>query len=249
MFIFVIPALNEEEVIAGTLDRLLALPDRNVRIMVMNDDSSDRTAEIVGGYAARSQRVDLVNRPPQIARRGKGAVLNHAFRLVQNSPLAAEFGTEYMVLCVLDADGQVAPNIISSVTPYFEDRQTGAVQASVRIYNAYVNVLTRWQQFECLTFNRIFQRGRESMGSVGLGGNGQFVRLSALASLGEEPWTDCLTEDLDIGLRLMLSGWTNISPAARLSHSRRPRGCERCYGSGPAGSRGMSPAGATSPRS
>ncbi|MDA8167470.1 MAG: DUF2334 domain-containing protein [Actinomycetota bacterium] len=209
MFIFVIPALNEEEVIAGTLDRLLALPDRNVRIMVMNDDSSDRTAEIVGGYAARSQRADLVNRPPQIARRGKGAVLNHAFRLVKNSPLAAEFGTENMVLCVLDADGQVAPNIISSVTPYFEDRQTGAVQASVRIYNAYVNVLTRWQQFEFLTFNRIFQRGRESMGSVGLGGNGQFVRLSALASLGEEPWTDCLTEDLDIGLRLMLSGWTN----------------------------------------
>jgi cellulose synthase/poly-beta-1,6-N-acetylglucosamine synthase-like glycosyltransferase len=44
---------------------------------------------------------------------------------------------------------------------------------------------------------------------VGLGGNGQFTRLSALADLGSAPWTDCLTEDLELGVRLRLAGWTN----------------------------------------
>ncbi|TLM94733.1 MAG: glycosyl transferase family 2, partial [Actinobacteria bacterium] len=37
--------------------------------------------------------------------------------------------------------------------------------------------------------------------------NGQFTRLSALVSLGHAPWTDCLTEDLDLGLSLVQLGW------------------------------------------
>jgi cellulose synthase/poly-beta-1,6-N-acetylglucosamine synthase-like glycosyltransferase len=45
------------------------------------------------------------------------------------------------------------------------------------------------------------------MGSVGLGGNGQFTRLTALRSLRRDPWTDCLTEDLDLGLHLRRLGW------------------------------------------
>ncbi|NAZ88752.1 glycosyltransferase [Kineococcus sp. T90] len=47
------------------------------------------------------------------------------------------------------------------------------------------------------------------VGSVGLGGNGQFTRLSALRDLGWAPWTPCLTEDLDLGLRLLVVGWEN----------------------------------------
>ena len=36
-----------------------------------------------------------------------------------------------------------------------------------------------------------------------------FVRLAGLNTLGSDPWTDCLTEDLDLGLRLLLNGWRN----------------------------------------
>jgi cellulose synthase/poly-beta-1,6-N-acetylglucosamine synthase-like glycosyltransferase len=48
------------------------------------------------------------------------------------------------------------------------------------------------------------------LGSVGLGGNGQFARLSALETLGNDPWSDCLTEDLDLGIRRLLGGWKNV---------------------------------------
>jgi cellulose synthase/poly-beta-1,6-N-acetylglucosamine synthase-like glycosyltransferase len=47
---------------------------------------------------------------------------------------------------------------------------------------------------------------RNSLGTVGLGGNGQFVRLSALNLLGDSPWSSCLVEDLELGLRLHLAG-------------------------------------------
>lgn len=206
-FFFVIPALNEELVISTTLEKLLALPDKNVNVIVMNDNSDDRTAELVGKFT--SDRCILVTRPPEIARRGKGDVLNHAYNHIRKSGLVDTWGKENIILAILDADGQVKQNIIRAVTPYFANPQTGAVQASVRIFNEDVNILTQWQQFEFLTFNRVFQRGREKLGSVGLGGNGQFVRLSALETLGERPWSDCLTEDLDIGIRLMLKGWDN----------------------------------------
>lgn len=206
-FIIIVPALNEELVIADTLDYLLALQGDNVYVLVVNDDSDDRTEEIVQSYL--SDRCDLLNRPPAIARQGKGRALNYAFQHILSSEHYRGWDDNNTVVAILDADGRIAPNAITTISPFFDNEKTGAVQTSVRISNPQVNVLTRWQQFEFLTFNRIFQRGREQIGSVGLGGNGQFVRLSALKSLGDNPWSDCLTEDLDIGLRLMVEGWEN----------------------------------------
>jgi cellulose synthase/poly-beta-1,6-N-acetylglucosamine synthase-like glycosyltransferase len=92
------------------------------------------------------------------------------------------------------------------------------VQIGVRMHNADAGVLARLQDFEFVTFTEIFQRGRQRFGSVGLGGNGQFTRFSALKSLGNDPWTDCLTEDLDLGLRLLALGWENaFCPTSHVS--------------------------------
>ncbi len=206
-FVVVVPCLNEELVIARTLDHLLTLPSHNVTILVVDDDSDDRTREIAMSYPR--DRVLVIDHPHAVARQGKGRVLNYAFRFLMRCPLAKQAGPENIIVGVIDADGRVEPNVIDSVNPYFVNEKTGAVQVGVRISNAQTNTLTKWQNFEFLTFARISQKAREHLGSVGLGGNGQFVRLSALASLGNEPWTDCLTEDLDLGIRLMLKGWEN----------------------------------------
>ena len=42
-----------------------------------------------------------------------------------------------------------------------------------------------------------------------MGGNGQFNRLSALDAIatGPGPWRNRLTEDQDLGLRLLTAGW------------------------------------------
>jgi cellulose synthase/poly-beta-1,6-N-acetylglucosamine synthase-like glycosyltransferase len=195
-------------VIGKSLDRLLALPGTNFGILVIDDGSDDRTAEIVASYDP--QRVWLLRRTFPDARQGKGEALNNAARFLQTSGvLGGARSEEDVIVAVLDADGRIEPNALFEVAGYFADPKAGAVQIGVRMYNAHERLLARLQDFEFVTFTEIFQRGRQRMGSVGLGGNGQFVRLSALRSLGEAPWTDCLTEDLDLGLRLLTNGWRN----------------------------------------
>jgi cellulose synthase/poly-beta-1,6-N-acetylglucosamine synthase-like glycosyltransferase len=206
-FVVVVPCLNEELVIGKTLDHLTSLGESNLTILVVNDDSDDRTRDIVAQYP--KDRVKLIDHPRALARQGKGRVLNYAFRYLISSDLVKEHGASNVIVGVIDADGRVQDNVLAAVNPYFSNPRSGAVQVGVRISNADTNILTKWQNFEFLAFARLAQKAREHLGSVGLGGNGQFVRLSALDDLGAAPWTDCLTEDLDLGIRLMLRGWQN----------------------------------------
>jgi hypothetical protein len=47
LFVFLLPCLNEEKVIAASVQRLLAIPSDNVLVMVIDDASDDRTAAVV----------------------------------------------------------------------------------------------------------------------------------------------------------------------------------------------------------
>lgn len=215
-FVFIVPCLNEELVIANSLDRLLALPARNFAVLVVDDGSDDATAEIVQCYDP--DRVWLLRRTLPTARQGKGEALNAAATYLKESGLLGGLPPENVLVAVLDADGRIEANALFEVAPYFHNPRAGAVQIGVRMYNASDRLVARLQDFEFVTFTEIFQRGRQRMGSVGLGGNGQFVRLSALHSLGPAPWTDCLTEDLDLGLRLLAGGWiNNFCPTTHVS--------------------------------
>ncbi len=80
----------------------------------------------------------------------------------------------------------------------------------VRIYNRN-RPLTWCQDVEFSIYGFLYQAGRTPWGTAGMGGNGQFNRLSALDSIADEdaggPWRDRLTEDQDLGLRLIEAGW------------------------------------------
>jgi 1,2-diacylglycerol 3-beta-glucosyltransferase len=206
-FVFVVPCLNEELVIQASVDRLLAIPASNFAVLVVDDDSDDATAEIVRRYDP--SRVWLLRRTRPNARRGKGAALNAAYRYIHDSGVLSEDRAGDVVLVVVDADGRMARNALFEAAPYFADPLIGAVQIGVRMYNARENLLAQMQDMEFVAHSEIFQQGRQRLGSVALGGNGQFTRLTALDSLGGDPWTDCLTEDLELGLRLRLAGWRN----------------------------------------
>jgi len=205
-FVFVLPCLNEELVIERSLERLLGLASTDFAVLVVDDASSDDTASIVERY--ESDRVWLLRRHLPNAQKGKGEALNAAFHHLRHER-ELPVPESQVIVCVVDADGRLADNALVEVAPYFRDPAAGAVQIGVRMYNAPSGLLPRLQDFEFVTFTEIFQRARQQMGSVGLGGNGQFTRLSALADLGNAPWTSCLTEDLELGVRLRLAGWTN----------------------------------------
>lgn len=205
-YAFVVPCLNEEQVIGATLDSLVPLLRGDDVVLVVDDGSDDGTAEIVAAHP--SPRVHLLRRELPNARLGKGSALNHAVRHLATSGLLGG-RCDDVVVAVFDADGRISPEAMSAVAGYFRDPRLGAVQIGVTMRNARTNLLARLQDMEFVVFTEIFQRARQQLGSVGLGGNGQFVRLSALQALGDDPWSDCLTEDLDLGLRLLLAGWRN----------------------------------------
>lgn len=208
--VFVVPCLDEELVIGRSLDRLLALPGDAHAVLVVDDGSEDGTAAIV--RERLSDRVWLLQRTLPEARRGKGQALNAAYRHIRDGaahPRLAGLDPDDVVVVVVDADGRVEPDMLEVALPWFDDPRVGAVQIGVRMYNAHEGLLPRMQDMEFVTYLDIFQRARHRLGSAGLGGNGQLTRLSALMSLGDAPWTDCLTEDLDLGVRLLAGGWRN----------------------------------------
>jgi 1,2-diacylglycerol 3-beta-glucosyltransferase len=206
----IVPAHNEEAVIGKTLESLLRLEYDRYVVIVVNDGSTDATGQRARAFE-QSGRVLVVDRPQEVSGQGKGAVLNEGYRvlgrLLENEDrLVADFDDD-VVIGVIDADGVLQPNALDEVARLLADPGVAGVQMGVIIGNAREGLIERCQDLEFVGFSHLAQAARDRIGSVGLGGNGQFTRLVALKSLGRLPWTDCLTEDLDLGLNLTKLGW------------------------------------------
>lgn len=203
-FWIVIPALNEERVVEATVRAALALdsPDTPVRVLVVDDGSDDATPDILRGI--KDPRLRVLRRDPPNARQGKGEALNAAYRFVRTIA-RWEDAERRTVLGVIDGDGRGTPRMLREVAAFLSDRGAGAVQCRVRIHNRG-NLLAFLQDLEFSCVADASQSLRDVLGCVDLGGNGQFVRLSELARFGDSPWSACLVEDLELGLRLHLAG-------------------------------------------
>jgi 1,2-diacylglycerol 3-beta-glucosyltransferase len=206
----IMPAHNEEAVIQETLESLVRLDYEPYVVIVVDDGSTDATGDYARAFESTG-RVLVVDRPTEVAGQGKGLVLNEGYQVLnrlleERHPLVAGFG-EDVVVGIVDADGLLEPDALDEVARLFADERVGGVQIGVIIGNAGEGLIERCQDLEFVGFSHLAQAARDRIGSVGLGGNGQFTRLSALRSLGRPPWTDCLTEDLDLGLNLTRLGW------------------------------------------
>lgn len=200
---FLVPCLNEEGVIGSTLTRLLE--NEEARVVVVDDASEDRTADVV--RVLGGNRALLISRRLPDARQGKGPALNAGLPAIVADVASRGLDPSRVLVCVMDADGELSDGAVKEVLPLFDDPSVGGVQLGVRISNRDANLLTAMQDFEFWGLAATAQLGRVRFGTVSLGGNGQFTRLSALRGLGPAPWSVALTEDLDLALRLMASGW------------------------------------------
>lgn len=203
-WVFMVPALNEEVTIADSVERLLAVEVRDKRIVVIDDGSEDSTPQILAGIS-HPALIPLRRNKPN-AQTGKAAALNWAYR--QLSDLIPDVDRSKVIVVIVDADGRLHTDAPSWMAGHFANAQVGGVQSQVRIYNRRA-LLAWFQDIEFGVYGALFQSGRNGWGTAGMGGNGQFNRLSALDDVADEtgPWRDKLTEDQDLGLRLLGAGW------------------------------------------
>jgi len=204
-----IPALNEEQVLKRTVLRLLALPyPGQLEVLIIDDNSDDGTLVIAERLSAAYESVCVLRRGPYRSRRGKGDALNHGFfHLCTSYP---QRDLVNWVIGIFDADGRpIEDDLLVEVGRIFSDGSVAAAQCGVRIRNGH-SLLAALQDVEFTTFSFITQTVRDrTSGAVALGGNGQFIRASALDQIGQAGryWDDlALTEDLDIGTRILLRG-------------------------------------------
>lgn len=226
----ILPCLDEEVVIARTVARLRA-DHPQAHLWCVDDDSADRTGAVLAALSAVDPMVHLVARRAPQARQGKGAALNAAWReltvwLEENSP---ETDPDRVIVGVVDADGRLAADALDLIAGPggFAAPAVGAVQIQVRMLNRGLagpdgddpapssrlgRLLVTLQDLEFRTVIAAMQHLRHHLGSVGMGGNGQFSRLSALNAIAAEndtPWHGALLEDFELGLHVLLAGWEN----------------------------------------
>src|SRR5690349_5722735 len=205
-FWIIVPALNEEVVVGNTVKAALTLGGPGgtlARVLVVDDGSDDRTPEVLA--AIDHPRLHVLRRELPEARQGKGEALNAAYRYIAEHTERVGVSPHKVVLGIIDGDGQGSGNILLEVSRMLRDTNIGAVQVQVRIRNRN-KLLGAVQDLEFGAIVNACQSLRDSLDTVGLGGNGQFTRLSALLALGDAPWSACLVEDLELGLRMHLDG-------------------------------------------
>jgi len=119
----IIPAHDEEDVIAARIDNLLALdyPAEQLEIVVVSDGSVDGTDAIVEGYAAHDPRIRLLALP----RGGKLAALNRAVG-----------ESERDVVAFSDANSSWAPDALRKLVRNLADEDVAYVCGKLRLERA-----------------------------------------------------------------------------------------------------------------
>ncbi|MDQ7910984.1 glycosyltransferase [Phytohabitans sp. ZYX-F-186] len=226
---FFIPCRDEEAVIGGTIANLRS-QFRHAHVWVADDASTDRTADKVQAIADTDSHVHLRRRVLPDARTGKSDALNALYRDLDDW-LPPEIDRTSAIVCVVDADGRLRGDCLEAVTGprRFGDARVAAVQVGVRMMNrtdrhplaaqrpkagrlrsAFARLLVRMQDLEFQGPILALQLARRHSRTVGMGGNGQFTRMSALdAVAGDDrrPWHGSLLEDFELGVHLLLRGY------------------------------------------
>jgi cellulose synthase/poly-beta-1,6-N-acetylglucosamine synthase-like glycosyltransferase/peptidoglycan/xylan/chitin deacetylase (PgdA/CDA1 family)/spore germination protein YaaH len=189
-----IPAYNEETVIVRTIRSVLNSDYKNLHVIVIDDGSSDNTAEVArAAYASEiaAGHVQVLSKPNG----GKAAALNFALERLTEE-----------IYVGIDADTVIAADAISKLIPHFEDPRIGAMAGNAKVGNR-VNLWTRWQALEYITSQNFERRALDLFHVVTVvpGAIGAW-RTGPVKAAGGYP-LNTVAEDADLTMSLLEAGW------------------------------------------
>jgi 1,2-diacylglycerol 3-beta-glucosyltransferase len=192
-FLILIPAHNEERLIAATLENLLRLdyPQELYAIHVVADNCTDQTADRARQTGA------IVHERFDTERRGKGYALQWLLAGLWNDQ------TPHDAIVILDADSILSANFLQVMD--------ARVQRGERVIQAYYTVRDPGQsstgslRYAALAaVHYLRPQGRMVLGgSVGLKGNGMVFTGDLLKKF---EWSASVTEDIDQHMAMILQG-------------------------------------------
>jgi cellulose synthase/poly-beta-1,6-N-acetylglucosamine synthase-like glycosyltransferase len=186
-----IPAFNEERVIEATVRAVLSSDYRHIEVVVVDDGSSDLTAQIVSQAFAQEKRVRVVVQPSNM---GKAEALNAA---------VAVAGGEYVV--VIDADTIPARDFVGRMMERLLQQDVDAVAGNVRAAGRR-GLSGACQAIEYVLFHatRLWQGLSGSITTIA--GAAGAMRREALLAIGGYS-SETKAEDADLTLRLRQHGF------------------------------------------
>jgi cellulose synthase/poly-beta-1,6-N-acetylglucosamine synthase-like glycosyltransferase/peptidoglycan/xylan/chitin deacetylase (PgdA/CDA1 family)/spore germination protein YaaH len=189
-----VPAYNEAKVIERTVYSVLKSDYPLLRVIVIDDGSTDETLR-VAQEAFRDEivagRVVVLTKPNS----GKASALNFGLQLVTEE-----------VFVGIDADTLIHPQAISLLIPHFLDPNVAAVAGNAKVGNR-VNLWTRWQALEYITSQNFERRALNCMGAVSVvpGAIGAW-RTASVREVGAYRH-DTVAEDADLTMELLRRGY------------------------------------------
>lgn len=128
-FYIVIPAHNEEDSIGLTLKSLVSQSLQPQKIVVVNDNSTDRTKEIVSEYENSYEFIKLVNTTSSNLHLPGSKIINAFYKGYDT------LDKDYDVICKFDADLIFPKNYLEQLSVHFnKDKKLGMVSGYCYIY-------------------------------------------------------------------------------------------------------------------
>lgn len=184
----IVPAYNEKENIAATVRSLVGSTHR-VEVIVVDDGSTDGTAEIVEGLRLPGVRViRQVNG-------GKPAALNTGIAHARHE-----------LIVMIDGDTVFAPETVGRLVQPFADAAVGAVAGNAKVANRG-GLIARWQHIEYVMGFNVDRRVYDVLRCMPTvpGAIGAFRRRVLLEVGGVSD--DTLAEDTDLTMAICRGGW------------------------------------------
>ncbi len=188
-----VPAYNEEVGIERAVRTLAGSRyGGELEVIVIDDGSSDRTAEIVQGLAV--ERVRLLRQ----VNAGKAAALNRGLT-----------ASRHEIIVTVDGDTVFEPLTLALLVQRFREADVGAISGNTKVGNRR-GLIGRWQHLEYVMGFNLDRRMYEVIGATPTvpGAIGAF-RRQALADIGGVSGAT-LAEDTDITIDIGRAGWNVV---------------------------------------